>query len=293
MAEQEEAPAREMPPSLAASAALLKNEDLRLRVCRHGMMLYSLNDLVIGRSLDMYGEYNEGEVTLYKNFARPGDVVLDIGANIGAFTLFFARAVQPGGLVVAYEPQRILFQVLCANLAINRLHNVEARRAALGESPGRMRLPRLDYGREDNFGNVILKDEEAEAGEPVGVETIDAMELARCSLIKIDVEGMERQVLLGGGDTIERHRPVIYLENNIREKSPALIQILFDLGYRVYWHFPWLYNQKNYRGQEINIFEKTININLLCMPQEDQRSVELTPVESVDDWWQDAPTSDH
>ena len=76
----------------------------RLRDCRYGRMLYNVNDVYIGRSLDQYGEYCEGEVELFRQVIREGDVVFDAGANIGAHTVFFARATGPRGIVFAFEP---------------------------------------------------------------------------------------------------------------------------------------------------------------------------------------------
>ena len=79
--------------------------------CRHGKLSYLINDAYIGRSLDVYGEYSEGELELFRQFLRPGDVAADIGANIGALTVGMARLVAPGGAVVAFEPQRTIFEI--------------------------------------------------------------------------------------------------------------------------------------------------------------------------------------
>ena len=208
-------------------------------------MLYSLRDMYIGRSLDIYGEYIEAEIALYRQLVKPGQVVVDAGANIGSHTVFFARTVHPGGFVVAIEPQRVVFQMLCANLAINGLRNVDTRRAGVGAETGVMKVPPQDYNQAGNFGAAKLVAEGE--GEQVPILTIDGLGLKRCDLIKIDVEGMEREALLGAQATIERHKPVIYLENNQRDKSPALIQALLDHGYRLYWHLPPLFNPENLR----------------------------------------------
>src|SRR3954467_11045049 len=93
----------------------------RLKSCRHGKMLYNVNDMYVGRSLDLYGEFSQGEVELFAKIVRSGDVVLDVGANIGAHTLFFAQSTAPLGGVIAFEPQRLVFQTLCANMAINSI----------------------------------------------------------------------------------------------------------------------------------------------------------------------------
>ena len=115
-----------------------------VKVCRYGTMAYNINDRYLGRSLELYSEFSEGEVALFRQVVRPGDVVLDVGANIGAHTLFFARQVGPTGEVVTVEPQRVLFQTLCANLALNSVTNVWALPYAVGAVEGSLLIPRID-----------------------------------------------------------------------------------------------------------------------------------------------------
>ncbi len=65
----------------------------RQKACRYGQMLYNLNDQYIGRSLDLYGEFSEGEVDLFRQIVKPGQIVVEVGANLGAHTVFLARQV--------------------------------------------------------------------------------------------------------------------------------------------------------------------------------------------------------
>ena len=108
----------------AAPPPLLRNGHLRIKRCRYGLMLFSANDVYIGRSLDLYGEFGESEVEVFRQLVRPGATVLDIGANIGAHTVALATIVGPQGRVVAIEPQRVIHQMLGANAALNALHHV-------------------------------------------------------------------------------------------------------------------------------------------------------------------------
>lgn len=238
----------------------------QLSRCRHGEMVFNRNDEVIGRSLREYGEYSELEMEMLGRFLRPGDTVVDLGANIGAHTLYFARRVGSSGRVIAFEPQRVVFQTLCANVALNSLTNVWALQAGAGEAEGQTRLPPMDYSRSDNFGAVSLDD--AEAGEPVPVRTVDSLELKDCALLKLDVEGWEAQALRGAKATLERCRPLLYLENHNAHNAEALIAQVISAGYRIHWHLPALFNPENFLGKTENVFPAWFSVNILCVPEQ-------------------------
>nr|MBI3614207.1 FkbM family methyltransferase [Nitrospirota bacterium] len=259
----------------------------RLKVCRHGPMLYNVNDVYIGRSLDLYGEYGEGETALFRQFVRPGDVVVDAGANIGAHTIFFAKRVGPAGAVLAFEPQRIVYQTLCANVALNSLVNAHCFQAALGEAPGSIVVPPRNYSRQDNFGGVSLGG--ALDGERVNVMTLDSLEAPHCRLLKVDVEGMEWMVLRGAVRWIERFRPILYIENDRPEKSAELIAGILGLGYRLYWHTPPLFQADNYFGNKTNVFGNIVSVNMAGIHVSQQVSVHgLVEVRGPEDRWQGA-----
>lgn len=267
---------------------LVLSKNLRLGSCRYGPMLYRLNDRYIGRSYEFYGEMNELEVAAQRALFAPGDVVLDVGANIGVNTIPLARHAGPRGRVIAFEPQRVIHQMLCANLALNGLTNVEALWTAVGAQPGSIRVPPLDYDAVDNFGGIELGGEQ---GEKVPVTTIDQLKLDRCRLIKIDVESMELEVIQGAAETIDRLRPRLYFENNRKDKSPALLGHLLGLGYRLYWHFPMMFNPKNFRGEARNLWPKMMSINVLGVPPGDAlKVVQARPITAPDDWWQSPPS---
>src|SRR5262245_48635407 len=111
---------------------------------RHGMLLFNRNDTVVGQSVLHYGEYFDSEVEVFRQLIRPGAHVADIGANIGTHTVAMARLVGPEGWVHAFEPQRLVFQTLCANVALNSLTNVDCENAAVGEKTGSIPVEELD-----------------------------------------------------------------------------------------------------------------------------------------------------
>ena len=263
---------------------LLENLNLRLKTCKHGVMMFHANDRYIGRSFDMYGEFSELEVELFKQLVRPGMTVVDVGANIGAHTLYFAKAVGVGGQVIAFEPQRVLYQMLCGNIALNLHNNVTAIHAGLGATLGSITVPKIDYSRGGNFGGVELG--KSENGEEVPLRRLDSCELKSCHLIKIDVEGMEQAVLEGSRSILEEHQPILYVENDRGDKSRDLIEWLLTNGYRLYWHLPRLFNPENYFGETENVFGDTISVNMLCIARSKTIKAEnFREITSPDDHW--------
>jgi hypothetical protein len=138
---------------------------------------------------------------------------------------------------------------------------------------GSIRVPPLEYGRTvsigaNNYGGLALG---GDAGESVAMIAIDDLRLSRCALMKIDVEGMELQVLQGAAQTIKTCRPLLFVENDRPQNSAALTELLRSLDYRLYVHSEPLYNPRNFFGNTQNVFEDWRAINLLCVPDESPR----------------------
>lgn len=259
---------------------------------RAGTMLVNRNDRYIGQSLITYGEFSEGEAALFRQLVRPGDVVVEAGANIGVHTRLLSGLVGESGAVYAFEPQRIVFQTLCANLALGQCLNVAAIQKGLGPAAGHAVLPPVDPRQVNNFGGVSLSAAEETAGmvgERVEVVPIDSLALTRCRLIKVDVEGMECEVLAGARATISRCRPLLYVENDRKERSAELIRSLMSLGYRLWWDLPPLFNPNNFAGHTEDIFGNCGSVNLFCQPVEACMGVTgMVEVLTPEDSWQAA-----
>ena len=269
---------------MAAPQPLIENGAIRVKRTRHGVMAYNKNDVYIGRALDLYGEHTELELQALGKFIPAGGTVIDVGANIGVHSVFFARAVGVKGKVLAFEPQRQPFQLLSANAALNGLSWLRCERAAVGPTHGEIFVPDLDPDAANNFGGVALNAEGR--GDGVPVLRLDDYDLADCHLIKIDVEGMERQVLAGARDTVILHAPILYVENDRQDNSAALIELLFSLDYRLYWHLPYLFNPDNFFGEARNVFGKVLSVNMLGVHKTRNLNVEgLREITSPTDWW--------
>jgi FkbM family methyltransferase len=257
--------------------------DTILRRCRWGMMMYSGHDVIIGRALTRYGEFAEDENTLLAPLIKPGHIAVDVGANVGTVSLFLADAVGSTGQVYAFEAQREVFHYLCGNVVMNQHRQVTCINAAVGAREGTIQLPPIDYSVQSNFGSVTL------CGQGDGdtrLQTVDSLNLSQCRLIKIDVEGMEPEVLEGAASTFDRCEPVAYVENKKSERSSTVIGFFLNRGYRLYWHFARFYRPDNFRRSPTNVFGNTGDINMLCLPPSELSTPNLPRVNDADADWQ-------
>ncbi len=238
---------------------------IRTYQTRAGPMLALATDEYITRALDLYGEYAPDEWRMLRQLIRPGMTVVEIGANMGSHSVDMARACAPG-VFLAFEPQQILFQILCGNLALNNVTNAVAYPDACGEADGEAIVPCVDYGAHGNFGGISLRD--AGGGMKVRVRPLDALELPACGLLKIDVEGFEPAVLRGAAGTIERCRPVIYIENDRAANQQIVIDAIAAHRYALYWHLPRLFSPDNFRGNQQDVWPGVVSLNMLCIPEE-------------------------
>ncbi len=231
---------------------------------RHGYTLYNKNDRYIGRSIELYGEFSEKEVALFEQICKVGFVVVEVGANIGSHTLALSKMVGNSGRVYAFEPQRVVFQTLCANMALNSIVNVEAFEMAVSNTKGSVLIPDICYDREGNFGGVEI-DKFTNGRKTPKVKLDDFLELQRLDFLKIDVEGMEKEVLLGALVLIDKFKPIMYIENDRVDKSQELITLIKNKGYDIYEHNPMLFNPNNFLKNSQNIFNNIVSKNILCV----------------------------
>lgn len=239
----------------------------QLRKARYGYTLYNKNDQYIGKAIENYGEFSESEAILFKSLVQKSDIVIEVGANIGTHTLVFSEIVGERGRVFCFEPQRVIFQTLCANLALNSVTNVEAFWMASGKEEGFLTIPDLDYNLDFNYGGISV--DQFPNGSKVRIAKLDdVIQVGRVKLIKIDVEGMEQEVLEGATRLISQCRPILYVENDRVAKSESLLHTIDSMGYTMYWHLPLLYNPNNFDGNLENLYPGIMSINVLCIPKE-------------------------
>lgn len=186
----------------------------------------------IGIQINLYGRYELLELEAVQQFLLgtdyAGGVMLDIGANIGNHSLFFARYYDH---VIAFEPHPRTFQLLSANAQL--LPNITAQHVGLSDHDGAAEL-QFNPG---NMGGATLSNVGAAQKIQIALRRLDGMDDIKnlpIRLIKLDAEGHEVKLLDGGADTIRQHHPVILFELNAEafdRGTPELVSKLQQLGY--------------------------------------------------------------
>ena len=267
--------------------------EVRLTTTKGTRFLTNPLDTYVGKSIEIYGEWSHGEIVALGVLLKPDSNVVEVGSNIGAHTVFIARDICPHGKVFAFEPRRLIFQMLCANIALNGIANVHAHELALGSREQTITEGRFPVAENVNAGafaiGSIAGDEET-----IAMRTLDsfAPKLPRIDLIKADVEGFELEVLRGAEALIRRDRPILYLENDRPELSRNLLQHVAELGYDIWWHVIPLFRPDNLACTMANVFGDVASFNILCAPRErdyainglqkvadfDEHPLRLTPI---------------
>jgi FkbM family methyltransferase len=156
------------------------------------------------------GWYDYDEMHFLSRYLQPGDAVVDVGANIGIYTLLAASLVGDGGKVLSFEPGRVAFARLEENVRRNRLSQVEAICAAISERPGRLRF----FQRCDLTNRLAAASDEAgaEGIEDVTCITLDtALAGTRFAFGKIDIEGAETMAFRGAQQILHQANPPVWL----------------------------------------------------------------------------------
>ena len=199
----------------------------------------------VGVELLETGAYQAGEVDtavgileLRRKYFGNGVVAIDGGANIGVHPLEWAKAMHTWGKVAAFEPQERIYYALAGNIALNNCGNAVAMHAALDATSGVMTIPVPNHNNPANFGGLNLRGP-IDIGQivtdsaPVRTIAIDDLGLDRLDLLKLDVEGMEMEALLGASKTISECLPVLMVEW-IKVDKDALVHLGAEYGYEAF-----------------------------------------------------------
>jgi FkbM family methyltransferase len=249
----------------------------------YGRMLSHTTDNWVGDSLAWYGEYAKKQLDVVLNHCiiRSDSVILDVGSHVGAIAVPLALGV-PNGKVYCFEPQPLVYQMLCGNLALNGITNAKAFNLGVGKSFRSIDIQVKDWNNSINMGGNELVDN---GNYRVNVEALDELfhdQLDKISFIKIDVEGMEKEALQGAEQIIKQSRPIMMIEADRDAKNPELFEYLQSLDYDVRWCLTPLYNPDNYNKLRHNVWGRDVmTIDCLAFPRDrvaPQFALNLTPV---------------
>ncbi|HLG33692.1 MAG TPA: FkbM family methyltransferase [Bacteroidia bacterium] len=192
----------------------------------------------------MYFGFNDPSQSALLALCKPGDVIIDIGTNIGFSLLSMAKISGTVGFVLGFEPDPVNFRQLEKNIALNNFTNIKVTQTGLGDEPGKFKLENIVEFNSGGkrivaAGNAALSDY-----AEVEINTLDNflesnVPLSKIDLIKIDVEGFEFNVLKGATNAIRNYSPVLFIElddNNLRQQSSGakeLIHFLAENGYAI------------------------------------------------------------
>jgi len=221
----------------------------RLNVRFRRTVRMSTGDLVcvdpfefVGAEIVSGGCYEPETVTLVERLVQPGMTVLDIGANVGQYTMIASRLVGQRGAVHSFEPEPSNFACLSRGVRLNGRANVRCNQIALADRQGTATLHLASESRNAGAHSLAATHHSTGSVVEVTIGTLDeyAATLAALDVVKLDVEGAELAVLRGGRRSIDRFHPSIVVELSDQNSRPfgytsdVLAGWLLDRGYLLF-----------------------------------------------------------
>lgn len=195
-------------------------------------------------------------IVLFRKFGnnKKDAVVLDVGANFGYLSLVWANSISKNGKVISFEPNPNVFKSLNKSIATNKLDSIiQSENKAVGKNNGQ-----IDLYLNSTTSNT--KEDHSNHQNKISIEMIsldtfmENLEISNIDLVKIDVDGIELDILKGSEDLIEKYRPIFIVEINGDEK---IIEF---------------FNQNSYEilDMELNVFQSgaQLPLNIFCVPKD-------------------------
>ena len=253
----------------------MQKQYVRILPTRWGNMAAFECDPYITGSLAAYGDSTLDEVRIALALINKGDVVVDAGANIGTFSVPFAQKIGPTGQLYSFEPQRLVCMALTTNLFINSVGEwSNPIPAALGDECGIVKVHRINPRELNNIGGARVNDGENKSRlstlgfDDVDMVTLDSLNLQKLDFMKVDTEGMDWRVILGGFKTIERCKPSILcealpdeIEDGPVQKLKETLDKLDYVGWKISTR---LYSPDNARMNPVNMFGEISSYDVLA-----------------------------
>jgi FkbM family methyltransferase len=224
------------------------NKSFEIVETTFGNFLINEFDL-IGNFIKNYKQWEHHLFDFYSQVLKKDWVCIDAGANIGFHTIQFGKQSKQ---VFAFEPQLVVFNQLCSNILFNGLDEIiTPHRLALGDKSDEKQMWNIEHedwvgnghhnwgGRgiiQDKYGGERAINNEYREHDVVKITTLDSLNITKCDLIKIDIQGYEYLAFLGAQKLLDKNKPVILLENPLSNDECDLKSKSFLLkkGYELY-----------------------------------------------------------
>jgi FkbM family methyltransferase len=231
------------------------NKSLEITQTQFGNFVIDEFDL-IGNFIKNNGYWEYHLYQIYSKLINDESYCVDAGANIGFHTVQFGFL---GKKVYSFEPQSYVYNQLCANILFNGLDNkIEPHRLGLGDKQEKQQMWNIEHedwvgnGAHNWGGRGVIQDSldvnratknEYREEDIINIITLDSLNIPKCDLMKIDIQGYEYNMLKGSEILIKNNKPIIFIENydglcgdNIKtqQQERAPIDLLLSWGYKGY-----------------------------------------------------------
>lgn len=218
-------------------------------VNRNDYRIHGSHGIGVGHQLMTNGAYDRAEIekvvqllAILQNQRERQIMAYDLGANIGCHSLAYARGLGDTVQVCAVEAQKRVFMMLCANIVLNDHSMIDPFNLAVGGQEGTLTFLAPDYSKPGSYGSLSLRQSGKieDIGQPlaqanevsVPMTTLDKLYNRPPDFIKIDIEGMEEEVLGASKEYLDAHGPVLFCEH-IKSSMDGLRSLLEALNYRI------------------------------------------------------------
>lgn len=247
-------------------------DNLELTESRAGQFLVYKNDSVISRAISLFGEYCHAEVGIMKTYLTDSSMYVDIGTNIGYHLVSVHK--ETGCKAIGFEPNPKHFAVASYNS--KDYSNIQLVNAAASDHRFTFKMKDFDPAKGGNYGDIHKDDDGA---IEVTAVPLDSVNLDRCTLIKIDVEGHELEALTGCTKTISKYRPVVMFEAMEWDVWTKCYEFMEERMYTMYWVAcrtkPLA---ETFKKTDDNPFGSSTVANILCVPNEKDQPKDLVEV---------------
>ena len=192
-------------------------------IFKNTVFWYQWDDKYIGQRIAL-GKYEPYLTKLILEKIKPESMMVDVGANVGYYSLLAGKRTKK---VYAIEPEELNFSILKKNAQSSGLKNVELIKAAAGDRQGRVVIKRskVNPGAHKVVGS----------GGEIKMIRLDDLIKEKVDVIKIDVEGMEAEVIKGARNLIEKWKPIIFLEYGVNDRDKKMIEFLRQVYGSIFW----------------------------------------------------------